>query len=80
MQREAVTAADAAVVGECAAATEVYAVRTNGRAAGVQFVRLNAGVELRHLAGDLASVRQGEGAIYHQDHVLVEMLGLLGGE
>ena len=80
LQREAVTAADAAVVVECAAATEVYAVRTNGRAAGVQFVRLNAGVELRHLAGDLASVRQGEGAIYHQDHVLVEMLGLLGGE
>ena len=80
LQREAVTAADAAVVVECAAATEVYAVRTNGRAAGVQFVRLDAGVELRHLAGDLASVRQGEGAVYHQDHVLVEMLGLFGGE
>ena len=80
LQAEAVTAANAAVVAEFAAAIEVYAVRTNGRAAGVQFVRLDAGVELRHLAGDLASVRQGEGAIYHQDHVLVEMLGLLGGE
>ena len=72
LQAEAVTAANAAA--------EVEVIGTDTRAAGVQFVRLDAGVELRHLAGDLASIRQGKGAVYHQDHVLVEMFGLFGGE